>query len=394
MIKIVKNTKALVTILYPIIERAMNSHLSGYKKCIERFLANRNAEIYDTAPYDRIYFKQPDLDDFYISTGLNADIIKAALEKTYYWEISPFNPAAAKDEFTVAVLMIIRYLFLKNKTKELELSMIYLSFSGKFYPSIHYSSFPKAQPSQYRFIMEYVVNNELSQKFDLKSQGSNFGVMKSITTTWLNSYKERIRRMYDEDAVYVIQQLHGRIKSFMQNIASLYYKAYEDKDYLTYDSEDHSEDNYRLVNSDSTKAQKCVEKAMNAITQSEVDYRLCKMAADNNVHTDEIKSIIESILNSKENLPEVKELISLLVFNYYRQSKTKDIRDIDFITYSISPKPNSKDEHINRSKEIVEHWLEENSPAYRRRRSRLGTKNSYHRSVFVYFTLATHNANK
>ena len=53
--------------------------------------------------------------------------------------------------------------------------MIYLSFSGKFYPSIHYGLFPKFPPSEYRHIMEYVVNNKLNNKYDLKREGSVFG---------------------------------------------------------------------------------------------------------------------------------------------------------------------------------------------------------------------------
>ena len=34
----------------------------------------------------------------------------------------------------------------------------------------------------------------------------------------------------------------------MNNIASLYYEAYENKEYITYDSDDLSEDNYHLAN--------------------------------------------------------------------------------------------------------------------------------------------------
>ena len=200
--------------------------------------------------------------------------------------------------------------------------------------------------------------------------------------------------MDDEDVVYLIQQLHNRIKSFMKNIASLYYKAYEDKEYLTYDSENHSEEGYRLVGTDSTKAQKAIEKTMTVITSSDINYKLCKMASNNDVHTEEVKSIIESIMNDKDSLVEIRELVTLIICTYFEQSKTKDIRDIDFITFSVAPKPNSKDPHILRQKEIVENWLEDGSPAYRKRKNRLATKNSYFRSVFVYFTLLIHNANK
>ena len=389
-----KNTDVLVKQLYPKVANSLDRGLNRYKSCISRFIGNRNKELFDIAPCDRIYFGQTDLDDFYISLGITEVDIRKVLEGTYYYHIPAFNPRAAKDEFTVAQMMAIRYFFLKKKEKELELSLIYLAFSGKFYPSIHYAMFPKVQPSEHRYVMEYVVNNELSQKYDLKSQGNVIGAIKSVCKTWVASYEKRFKEMDDEDVVYLIQQLHNRIKSFMKNIASLYYKAYEDKEYLTYDSENHSEEGYRLVGTDSTKAQKAIEKTMTVITSSDINYKLCKMASNNDVHTEEVKSIIESIMNDKDSLVEIRELVTLIICTYFEQSKTKDIRDIDFITFSVAPKPNSKDPHILRQKEIVENWLEEGSPAYRKRKTRLATKNSYFRSVFVYFTLLIHNANK
>lgn len=389
-----KKDNVLASELYPLMVKAIESNGAAYKACIGRFISYRNKELYDIAPCDRIYFGQNDLADFYKSIGVTEAQIKNIISKTYYFGISNFNPRAAKDEFTMANLMIIRYFFLKNKQKELELSMVYLAFSGKFYPSIHYSSFPYVQPSEYRHVMEYVINNKLSNKFDIKTQGHVLGAIRSICTTWINTYKSKFRDIDDTDAVYLIQQLHNRIKSFMRNIAKLYYESYEDRDYLTYDSEDHSEEGYRLVGSDSQKAAKAVEKAMTAITQSEVDYKLCKMASDMNVHTEEVKSIVETILNSPNANSEIRELITLLVYTYFEQSKEKDIRDISFITFSIAPKPNTKDPHILREKEIVENWLNEKSPAYRKRKKRIATKNSYHRAVYAYFTLVTHNANK
>ena len=389
-----KMTSVLRKELYPLVESALTKNMNSYKNCVARFISKRNEALYDTAPCERIYFGQPDLDDFYISLRLTEAKIREVLEKTYYWGIAAFNPRAAKDEFTVANLMIIRHFLLAKKQKELELSIIYLAFSGKFYPSIHYASFPKVQPSEHRYVMDYVVNNELTNKYDLKTKGSVIGAIRSIAMTWIESYKNRFTNMDDDDAVYLIQQLHNRIKSFMKNIATLYYKAYEDKDYMTFDSEDFSEENYRLVGSDSTKAQKVVEKTMTTITTSDIDYKLCKMASDTNVKTEEIKSIIQTVLNSEHALAEIKELITLLVFTYFEQSKTKDVRDIDFITFSIAPKPNSKDPHILREKEIIENWLMEGSPAYRKRKSRIATKNSYYRAIFIYFTLLIHNSNK
>lgn len=389
------DTKALVKQLYPKVEASISNNLKGYKNCLSRFMETRAESLYAPAPYDRIYFTAQDEDDFYSSIKLNKAEATSALSQTYYNEIKAFNPACAKDEFTVSQLMVVRYFYLKKMDKELELSMIYLAFSGKFYPSIHYGSFPKVQPSEYKHVMDYAINNMLTNKYDIKAQGSVIGAVKEICKTWIKSYGDRLKDDSDESKVYILQQLHSRIKSFMINIAKAYYEAYEDKDsYMSYDSDNLDEDSYRLADNDSLKAERAVENAMNKINSSGVDYKLCKMSSDSNVKVDEVKSIIEGIISDNKNLPEIKEFLRLLVITYFEQSKTKDVRDVEFISFSIAAKPNSKDPNILREKEIVESWLTENSPSYRKRKSRLATKNSYYKSIFTYFTLVINTANK
>lgn len=390
-----KKGDVILTKLYTMVSNKIKNNQAKYKQCLSRFIEKRSKELYDIAPCDRIYFGVDDLEDFYKSTGLNEKEIESILANTYYADIANFNPRAAKDPFTVAQLCIIRYYFLGKKEKELELSCIYLAFSGKFYPSIHHGSFPKVQPSEYRHVMEYVINNELSNKYDIKIQGSVFKAILSICKTWLDTYDDRLKSFEDEDVVYLIQQLHDRIKSFMKNIATVYYRVYEDKDrYLAYDSDNLGEDNYRLADNDSLRIERAVENTMTYINNTSIDYKLCKLSSDSNVKTDEVKSIIESILNNNDNIPEVKELVRIIIAEYFAESKTKDVRDIDFITTSIAPKPNTKNQNIIREKQIIEGWLCENSSAYLRRRSRQATKNSYFKSILTYFVLLIQNANK
>ncbi|MFQ9065575.1 MAG: hypothetical protein ACLR5O_00190 [Romboutsia timonensis] len=381
--------------IYPKVSNKIKNNQAKYKQCLARFVDKRSTELYDIAPCDRIYFGIEDLEDYYKSTGINEKEVESALANTYYADIGNFNPRAAKDPFTIAQLCVIRYYFLQKKQKELEVSCIYLAFSGKFYPSIHHGSFPKVQPSEYRHVMEYVINNELSNKYDIKSQGSVFKAILSICNTWIKTYDDRLKSFEDEDCVYLIQQLHDRIKSFMKNIAEIYYRVYADKDkYLAYSSDNLSDDNYRIADNDSLRIERCVENTMSYINNTSVDYKLCKMASDSNVKTDEVKSIIESILNNNDNVPEIKELVRIIIAEYFVNSKTKDVRDIDFITKSITPKPNTKNTNILREKQIIEGWLCENSSAYMRRRSREATKNSYFKSVLTYFVLLIHNSNK
>lgn len=388
-------TSVIAKKIYPIIQESFDKKntITRYKKNIQNFIEARSKELYEIAPYTRIYFTQKDVDSFFRSVGFTENQIRNELKNTYYWNMR-FNPQAAKDPFTVAMMMVIRYFVLKDDQKNAELSAIYLAFSGKFYPSIHYSKFPTVQPIEYKHVMDYVVNNMLTQKFDLKREGSVFGAIRSICITWLNTYRNIFKNPDDEDIADLIQQLHGRIKSFMNNIASLYYEAYEKGNYISYDSDNESDENFRIADSDSLLAERCVENTMRIINNNNIDMKICKMASDSNVKITEVQSIIEGIQSEPDNLPTIKELLRIIINEYFVDSKDKDVTSLNFITKSIAAKPNTKNKNIIRQKEIIENWLDENSPQYRKRKSRPATKSSYYKSVLTYYVLLINKANK
>ena len=390
-----KSTKAILTDIVPLVNTAASKNGLKIKQNIGKFINDRNQYIFDTCPCDRIYYGEEDAQKMFDAVGVSKDVIHEKLKGTYFFPMAAFNPRAAKDELTEMVLALIRYYYIvKPDQKMRDLCMIYLAFSGKFYPSLHYASYPKVQPSEYRHVMEYVVNHMLTEKFYLKTEGTVHGAIKKFGITWLESYKEEFKRFEDEDCVYLIQQLHNRIKTFMKNIAELYYEAYENKDYMTYDNDSFEQDDFHIADSDSLKAERYIERAMQKINTSAVDYRTCKMCADNNVKTEEIKSIIEAILQKPDYNLEIKELVRLLVYTYFEEDKRKDVTDIRFITFSVAPKSNTKNPHLLRIKDIVFNWLENESVSYRKRKGREATRNSYYRSILMYFVLIIHTSNK
>lgn len=388
-----QDTKSILNIAYPEVEKKIKNNLSKYKSYLSRFINNRSTLLYSNMPSQQIYFSQTDVDDFFKSTGIDIGIIKHAIQGTYYYEIGNFNPRYAKDECTVAMLCIIRYFGLHNMKKELELAMINMAFSGKYYPSIWYGSFPISAPNEH--IMEYVVTHVLTNKFDIVREKNIIGAIKSITNTWYSSYTQRYKKFHDDDCVYLIQQLHNRLRSFMSNIAEVYYDYNANKDlYITYDSDDVGEDNYRLADSDSFKMTRVVENTMIYINSHGVDYRIAKMSSNDLIKMDELKSIIETMLGDNKNIPLIKEYVTLLVVCYFQQSKNKDVRDLDFISFSIKAKPNSKDKYVIRQKELMNQILINNSEHFARRRNRLATESAYYRALNAYFALIIQQANK
>lgn len=392
------NTSAILKEVYPLVESAMNKNTTKWKQCMSRFIQKRSTLLFDTVPCDRIYYSKEDGNDLVKSINISLPDVVSGIKHTYYWDINPFKPSQAKDGITIISLCIVRYFLLKKDKKNLDLSLIYQSFTGKYYPSIHYGSFPTVSPSKYRYVMEYVVNNMLTNKYDLKTKGNVIGAIDSINQTWVTSYEKMIKSFDDEDVTYVIQQLHNRIKSFMRNIASLYYEAYNNKEYVSYEKDSIPEDgesaSYHLSNNDAFRLGKYVENAMNRLNTTQVDYRLCKIASDANVKTEEIRSILEVILKNKKNIDKVRELITLLVATFMQDNKDKSVASVAFYKHCTQAKPNTKDPSLNRIKEIVDEFLDDNSIAYRKRKKRIATKLSYQRAFLTYFAMIIIESNK
>ena len=394
-VKYVADTSAIKEKIYPKIEEAMKSSgaISRYRKIVNDFISYRYENLFDSLPCARLVCSETEMDKLFTALKIDKEFVKdVIMNDTYYGKIEHFSPLSAKHEFTVAMLCVIKYLSEKNMSKESELALIHLSFSGKFYPSLHYRSYHIAPV---RHIMEYVVNNRLSKKFDLATQGSVIGAVKSVSKTWMETYKDKFKSFTDEDVKYLIDQLYSRIGSFVKNIATEYYDTYENKDvYFSYYSDSNDPDNFHMSDNDMFKATRYTERTINYINTNGIDYKICdKACANNDITANECKAVIESIVSNKENIPVIKELISLMI-SLYLTSGEDDITSIKFITYTISPKPNAKQKEIVRVKEIIENWLCESGTAYMRRRSRVATKNAYERAVRMYFALTIHNANR
>lgn len=394
LIKYNADTYGIKNKLLPIVEGAIQkqSAKTEYKKLINSFISSRYESLYDTIPCDRLLCSELEMDKLFGALNIDKKVVKDIITNdTYYGSVDNFNPLAAKSEFTVVLLLLIRYFFLNKDNTNTDLSIIYLSFSGKFYPSLHYRSYPTVIPS--RHIMEYVVNNKLTNKFDLKTKGNVINTIKSIGNTWVSTYKDKFKSLSDEDVVYLIQQLHSRIGSFIKNIAIEYYDAYESGEYLAYDNDSYDSDDYHIADNDALKITKYTESVINFINSTGVDYRICKMCSTSDITPSECKAVIDSIIGNRDNIIEIKELVSLMISLYFATGEN-DLADIKFITFTISPKPNAKQKEIIRIKEIIENWLSESGTAYIRRRSRLATKNAYERTVRMYFALIIHNVNR
>lgn len=396
-------TNVLVSKLYPIVSKALDSRDSKFRAMIAKFINDRHDLIFDIAPYDRIYFNQSDVDNIYSSLGIK-EIEVENIMKECYWYNKPYNPQCAKEPYVETLMMCIRYYLKNNKTKYAELTTIFLAFSGKFYASLHGGcAFPTVSPSKYKTTMDFVINNMLSDKFDLKREGTVYGAIKSMCITWLNKYKQNIvsdkvilpkAECKDDEYGKLIQQLRDRERSFLMNIATKFYEAWENRDFLNYETDNLSEEEFRLTDNDSATAARLTENAVNYITSNYVSLDICNKCKDQNVKALEIKDIMESIIGDNKNLPEIRRVINILICDFMRNYPGKKVNSIEFVSYSLKSKPNTKDKYLLELKSIILNWLDENSPNYRKRKSRKATQISYYRSILFYFVLVINKISK
>ena len=374
--------------LYPLVEKALQKNDAKFKANIKKYFQDRHEQLFAIAPYDRIFFNQVDIDNLYKSLGMNEQEVLAILKQVYFWD-QPYNPQCAKEPYVETLMCAIRYYLKKNDKKSAYLACTYMAFTGKFYASVHGAAFPTVAPIKYKSVMDYVVNNMLSDKFDLKKYGTVFGAIEAMCKTFIDTYEKQIKaaNILDDEFGKLIQQLRTREMSFMMNIQSLYMEAYENKYYLNYESENEDPDDFKLPGNDSATALRLTEQTMNYLTSTYVSLDMCNKCKDANVKALEIKDIMEAILGDKNNLPQVRRLVNIMICNFMVNNPGKKVGSIEFVAFTTKPKPNTKSAVEMEQKQIILKWLDENSPNYRRRKSREATANSYIKSVTMYFAL-------
>lgn len=387
-----KVTSVINQKLYPLVAKKMDTRATYVKKEFGAFF-NRTPAVYDIAPYDIIYYKDSDKEAFFKALDITEQEVINIMKDCFYWD-QPYNPGAAKEPYVVVLMCIIRYYLKQNKQKDAEATAIYLCFTGKFYASIFRSKgvFPVVSPVKYKAVMDFVVNSMLNQKFDLKTTGSVFGAIQKICVTYIETYKDDIvSEQNDDDVGKDIQQLRGREYSFLYNIAQLYYKAYQNKNYLNMETEilDSELGEFRLTENDSIRASRLTASVITYLTNNAVNMSLCKKSCkDPEIKPTELYDIMTAITSDKNNLPDLNRVVNIIICDFIRNKPNNRIGGIEFITYTMKPKPNSKDQYIVNLKEIIMSWLDNNSPNFRRRRSRKPTVIAYYKAVLLYITLA------
>ena len=381
-----QDTSIIIEKLYPLIEQKLDKNSRKFKAMIGNFINTRHKELYEVAPYDRIFFNKKDVDNIFISLNLTENEIISVMKECFYWDIN-ISPKAAKEPYVLVLMCCIRYYLKHNDRLSAEITTIFTCFTGKFYASLHSNFWRTYTPRENQAAMEYVINNMLSDKFDLKTEGTIFGAIKKLCITWLDKYKNQItgKDTNDEQVRVLIQQLRDREKSFLKNIANLYYEAVESKSYMNYETDSLDPDEFRITDSDALKAARLTEAAVQLMTSQKIDIRCVDNCHDSRVSSKNIMTILETILGDNNNIPNIKWVVNVLICDFMSNYPGKEVGGADFLSYSMKAKPNTKNEYLLKMKKIVTDWLNR-TDVFRKCKSDI-TMNSYYRAILMYFAL-------
>ena len=370
--------------LYPLVKSKLDNKNIERKfiSNIAQFFNAKSTQINDIAPYTNIYFNQSDLDKLLKSIDITEKEVIDILSKCWFWD-QDIRPKCTKEPYVEILMCAIRYYIISNNIKYTEMITIYLLFSGKFYASIYSSlwRFP-VNPS----IMDYVINNNLSDKYDLKKEGTVFKAIKKLANTYLDKYSKDIasRDHSDNDFKNNIQQLRDREKSFLGNIFTSYIEAAESKSYLNYETDNLDPDKFRITDNDSAKASRITESAIGILTTQKVSREYCNNAHDSRVKSEQVQSILENIiLSDKNNIPQLKRVINIMICDFMSGNPGVPVNSAAFLSYAITAKPNTKNDLVIEMKTTILSWLEQDA-VYRKRSATKATAISYYRSIVCY----------
>ena len=370
--------------LYPLVKSKLDNKSIERKfiSNIAQFFNAKSTQINDIAPYTNIYFNQSDLDKLLKSIDITEKEVIDILSKCWFWD-QDIRPKCTKEPYVEILMCAVRYYIISNNIKYTEMITIYLLFSGKFYASIYSSlwRFP-VNPS----IMDYVINNNLSDKYDLKKEGTVFKAIKKLANTYLDKYSKDIasRDHTDNDSKNNIQQLRDREKSFLGNIFTSYIEAAESKSYLNYETDNLDPDKFRITDNDSAKASRITESAIGILTTQKVSREYCNNAHDSRVKSEQVQSILENIiLSDKNNIPQLKRVINIMICDFMSGNPGVPVNSAAFLSYAITAKPNTKNDLVIEMKTTILSWLEQDA-VYRKRSATKATAISYYRSIVCY----------
>lgn len=296
--------------------------------------------------------------------------------------------------FRVLMIFIIGHYARTKEYKKMEYVYRYYAYSQ--FPTLFYSvGFRNGilKPEA----MEYAIDN-MDNKYNIKKYGSLdktiTEAMKMAVLNFLKADKDGkpdFRDLNDFAVLQLAMALKSRQASWMKKIYSVYKEAVDSGAYTTSHGEDYDDESGDIIERDTLSGSvvKLVDKYTYSFYTSPIAVNILKIVAKRcDVSETEVRIVLEKILDDK-NTDEVSKFLSALFQLFFNENPKFTEKDVHSAVFgakadAIFRKSNVNDPLIAIIKNTTTKWLEEGSNVYRST-TRIATKSSYRRAIYLYF---------
>ena len=296
--------------------------------------------------------------------------------------------------FRVLMLFIIGHYARTKEYKKMEYAYRYYAYS-QFYTLFYSVGFRKGviKPEA----MAYAIDN-MDNKFYLKKYGSIDATIIETMKTTVENYlkgdrdgKPNLLDLNDFAVLQIIMAFKSRQASWMKKVFSLYKEAV-DKGYGTTEKgEEFDEETGDVIEraTASGAVQSLADKYTADFFTSPLSPQIIRIVIKRcDVSESEIRGVLEKIIESHDR-ENVNRLYSAMFQSFFDNNPKFTEKDVHSAVFgaraeALFRKTNQDEPLVYATKTITTKWLEQGSNIYRGS-TRLATKASYRRAVFLYF---------
>lgn len=349
-------------------------------KSISNFV-DRNSEILMTFDLSvRYSFADADRAVIYNAIGISEAEFTSAVKASK--QIYSGNKVQS-NPFYLASFLVARY-FLSQKNPDVKHAKQVLTYmSLMMYTSIHKGLFKYNANKE---IMDYTLTH-LNKNFLIRQMASLFAFIEDNVNTIIDTYRSRILKADDSDLAYVTDATWVRTRSKLQKIAQQYYKNHREGNYLNSDTDVYNDDEFREIDNNSFVIDRLVNKTYTKLINHQFDNRLLKYSiTQSDTSYQKLKNLIDDIVD--DDTGEARKLISSIIEFYMMQSgKSADyIARGDFIVYMKTAYGTNTDiGQMGYIKSSIDKWLDANMYKYGRANFGKTARQSYRKSIYMFF---------
>lgn len=367
---------------------AKKENIANFYKLMMTFI-DRNSEIfYDSGITVRPLF-HPELDKQIIrDIGLDIEKVLEVMHTSSSIKGISRREKSFDNPVYHALLTATHQLY--NMNDEEKAIRVNLFLTIRLYSALH-RKYLKFEPK--REIMDYTIAN-LSNKFDIRQQGSLYKALEKLAMNNFQTYKDRLlNRNDDESLMLYIENLRTRINSMVQNITDEFMTNWREGNYVNTDSESFKDSEGNEVEVERTSTSAAVVQGAGAFAtwfaQNPVDYRLIEVVArQTDTSADTIRHVIEKIrVEDAAALPIIAENLFVLLLAQPNKSMNT-VCSAYWVPFVISQfsKSNTENPSILALRSTLSVLLEKYSVKFAGTR-REATRMNYRKALLLYFGL-------